>query len=69
MTDDDDWGLMHRHHPLLGQRVVDHVHGDRHGILRAIAPDVDHPRHVAWIFPEGGGVEWTTNPDRIEASP
>jgi len=31
----------HREHPLLNHEVVDTAHGDRIGILRAVAPDVD----------------------------
>ncbi|MFI0212790.1 hypothetical protein [Streptomyces lydicus] len=34
----------HRDHPLLGRRVVDHGHGDRIGVLRAIAPEYDPGR-------------------------
>jgi hypothetical protein len=72
-------GLGHWSHPLLGQRVIDHPHGDRVGVLRALAPDVqggsldpvlkvpDTPP-VAWLSPEGGGVEWTTALDTIEAA-
>ncbi|MCF3178198.1 hypothetical protein IPZ61_33460 [Streptomyces sioyaensis] len=71
-------GLGHLSHPLLGRRVIDHAHGDRVGVFRALAPDVKGPRSepvlrvpdtppVAWLAPEGGGVEWTTAPDAIEA--
>ncbi|MGA5270165.1 hypothetical protein [Streptomyces lydicamycinicus] len=71
-------GLGHVEHPLLGHLVVDHAHGDRRGILRALAPDVkgnnlapvlrvpDTPP-VAWLAPEAGGLEWTTDPSAIEA--
>ncbi|MFI9078959.1 hypothetical protein ACIGW8_21205 [Streptomyces sioyaensis] len=73
-------GLGHRSHPLLGRRVIDHAHDDRIGILRALAPEAkgDTPGPVlsvpatppvAWLAPEGGGVEWTTAPDAIEAAP
>ncbi|REK89534.1 hypothetical protein DY245_15170 [Streptomyces inhibens] len=72
-------GLGHGDHPLLGRRVVDHAHDDRVGVLRAIAPDVkdNNPGFVlrvpntplvAWLALEGGGVEWTTAPDAIEAA-
>ncbi|ARH92633.1 hypothetical protein [Streptomyces sp. MOE7] len=72
-----DLGLGHRDHPLLGRRVVDHGHGDRIGVLRAIAPDAkDNPFDlvvavpdtppVAWLAPPGGGREWTTAPEAIE---
>ncbi|MGW5936968.1 hypothetical protein ACWIG3_31400 [Streptomyces celluloflavus] len=72
-------GLGHLNHPLLGHRVIDHAHADRIGILRAIAPDAkantpslnigipDTPP-VAWLGPETGGLEWTTDPDAIEAA-
>lgn len=73
-------GLGHRSHPLLGRRVIDRAHGDRIGILRAIAPETkdDNPGlalrvpatpPVAWLAPEGGGVEWTTALDAIESAP
>ncbi|MGW7576161.1 hypothetical protein [Streptomyces sp. NPDC054765] len=72
-------GLGHRSHPLLGRRVIDHAHDDRIGVLRAIAPEaksvtpdpvlrVPAGPAVAWLSPEGGGVEWTTTPDAIEAA-
>lgn len=54
-------GLMHRSHPWLGREVTDTATG-RTGVLRAIAPDVDQPRLVAWLAPVGGGKEWTTDP-------
>ncbi|MFD3420220.1 hypothetical protein [Streptomyces decoyicus] len=71
-------GLGHPSHPLLGRRVIDHAHDGRIGVFRAFAPDVNAPRlgpvlrvpdtpPVAWLSPEGGGVEWTTVPDAIEA--
>jgi hypothetical protein len=72
-------GLGHLSHPLLGHRVIDHAHDDRIGILRAVAPDAganapglvigipDTPP-VAWLAPVAGGVEWTTDPDAIEAA-
>lgn len=68
-----DLGMGHRSHPWLGRRVVDTEHGDRVGVLRAVAPDVDDIRTepvitvpstppVAWLAPEhGGGREWTTS--------
>jgi len=71
-------GLGHFDHPLLGLLVVDHAHNDRTGVLRAIAPDVDGPNArlripdnepVAWLAPKGGGREWNTDPDAIEAAP
>ncbi|MEU7183619.1 MULTISPECIES: hypothetical protein [Streptomyces] len=72
-------GLGHLNHPLLGHPVIDHAHADRIGILRAIAPDAkantpslnigipDTPP-VAWLAPVTGGLEWTTDPDAIEAA-
>ncbi|REK91109.1 hypothetical protein DY245_06585 [Streptomyces inhibens] len=79
MTTPVSLGLGHYEHPLLGRLVVDHAHDDRIGVLRAIAPDVGGPNvkpmlripdtpPVAWLVPEGGGVEWSTNPDAIEAA-
>ncbi|GLW17263.1 hypothetical protein Stsp01_40060 [Streptomyces sp. NBRC 13847] len=71
-------GLGHLDHPLLGHLVIDHAHDDRRGVLRALAPDVkgsnlapvlrvpDTPP-VAWLAPEAGGLEWTTDPSAIEA--
>ncbi|MEU7178845.1 MULTISPECIES: hypothetical protein [Streptomyces] len=72
-------GLGHQSHPLIGRLVVDHAHDDRVGVLRAIAPDSKDNRYglvimvpnappVAWLAPEGGGLEWTTSPDAIEAA-
>ncbi|MBL1095164.1 hypothetical protein [Streptomyces coffeae] len=72
-------GLCHQSHPLLGRLVVDHAHDDRVGVLRAIAPDSTDNRYrlvvmnpdappVAWLAPEGGGLEWTTSPDAIETA-
>ncbi|WP_432141302.1 hypothetical protein [Streptomyces sp. bgisy084] len=72
-------GLGHVDHPLLGHRVVDHAHGDRVGVLRALAPEVKgnnlgpvlsvpDTRPVAWLAPETGGLEWTTDPKAIEAA-
>ncbi|GDY80098.1 hypothetical protein SAV31267_095830 [Streptomyces avermitilis] len=41
-------------------------HRDRpSGVLRAIAPDGDRPRPVAWLLPAGGGMEWTTDPGAL----
>lgn len=63
-------GVEHWAHPLLGQRVVDRAHGDRVGVFRAFAPDVDKTRALAvtaphaplvvWLAPVGGGREWTS---------
>lgn len=39
----------HRTHPLLGQEVIDTNHGDRVGILRAVAPDVDTAGKPAFV--------------------
>ncbi|MEU9120178.1 hypothetical protein AB0C96_10000 [Streptomyces sp. NPDC048506] len=72
-------GLGHWDHPLLGRHVVDRAHADRIGVLRAIAPDSkDNPFNlvvmvpdtppVAWLSPPGGGLEWTTALDAIEAA-
>lgn len=73
-----DLGMGHRSHPWLGHRVIDTEHGDRVGVLRAVAPDVDDIRTeplltvpstppVAWLAPErGGGCEWTTNLNAIQ---
>ena len=72
-------GLGHWDHPLLGHRVVDHAREDRIGVLRAVAPDSkDNPFNlvvsvpdtppVAWLSPSGGGREWTTALDAIEAA-
>lgn len=73
-------GLGHWEHPLLGKEVVDTATG-RTGILRAICPDPDEcPARPdtkswpgesplrAWLSPVGGGREWTTAPDAIEAT-
>jgi hypothetical protein len=57
-------GMLHRDHPWLGRTVEDTTTG-RRGILRAIAPDGDRPQPVAWLLPEGGGTEWTTDPDAL----
>ncbi|MFK0296699.1 hypothetical protein ACIQU6_40365 [Streptomyces sp. NPDC090442] len=72
-------GFGHQAHPLIGCLVVDHAHGDRVGVLRAVAPDlkvnsyslpvmVPNAPLVAWLAPEKGGREWTTSPDEIEAA-
>lgn len=74
-----DLGLGHWSHPLLGCLVIDHAHGARIGILRGLAPDVaeadigpsrsiPNAPPVAWLAPEKGGVEWTTDPAFIEAA-
>lgn len=57
-------GLLHCDHKWLGREVEDTETG-RRGILRAIAPDVDRPRPVAWLMPQGGGMEWTTDPGAL----
>lgn len=57
-------GLLHRDHPWIGREVEDAATG-RRGILRAIAPDGDRPRPVAWLLPAGGGTEWTTDPGAL----
>ncbi|CAL9673100.1 hypothetical protein [Streptomyces sp. enrichment culture] len=57
-------GLLHHSHPWIGRDVEDTLTG-RRGILRALAPDGDSPRLVAWLRPPGGGVEWTTHPDAL----
>jgi hypothetical protein len=62
-------GLGHESHPLLGTLVVDTASG-RVGILRAIVQDDPRRRaglRRAWLRPEGGGVEWTTDPDAVKA--
>ncbi|MFJ3310482.1 hypothetical protein ACIPSA_47460 [Streptomyces sp. NPDC086549] len=56
--------LLHRDHRWIGREVEDTATG-RRGILRAIAPDGDKPRPVAWLRPEGGGTEWTTDPGSL----
>ncbi|MBZ6142496.1 hypothetical protein [Streptomyces olivaceus] len=56
--------LLHREHPWIGQGVEDTATGHR-GILRAVAPDGDRPRPVAWLLPAGGGTEWTTDPHTL----
>lgn len=58
-------GLGHRSHRWLGRTVTDSVTG-RRGVLRAMTPDdATHGRMVAWLAPEGGGVEWTTDPSAL----
>ncbi|MFJ7242979.1 hypothetical protein ACIQWB_38505 [Streptomyces olivaceus] len=56
--------LQHRSHEWIGQVVEDTATG-RTGILRAIAPDTDAPRLLAWLAPVGGGREWTTDPSML----
>ncbi|MFC8856840.1 hypothetical protein ACFT5D_27730 [Streptomyces sp. NPDC057144] len=56
--------LQHRSHRWLG-RVVEDTATGRKGILRAVAPDIDTPRTVAWLAPVGGGREWTTAPGAL----
>ncbi|AJE43910.1 hypothetical protein [Streptomyces nodosus] len=53
---------LHYEHPWIGRDVEDTATG-RRGTLRAIAPDGDRPRPVAWLLPSGGGKEWTTDPE------
>jgi hypothetical protein len=66
--------MLHHLHPLLGKPVVDTKTG-RVGILRAVCPETFDPaahRHGplrAWLIPVGGGQEWTTEPDAVEAVP
>jgi len=58
-------GLGHRSHKWLGRTVTDSVTGKR-GLLRAITlDDATHGHMVAWLAPEGGGVEWTTDPSAL----
>ncbi|WP_406509065.1 hypothetical protein [Streptomyces sp. NBC_00212] len=54
-----DLGLLHESHLWLGQIVTDTA-TERHGELRAIAPDLA-AQPVAWLRPVGGGREWTTS--------
>ncbi|MEU9111842.1 hypothetical protein AB0D04_08640 [Streptomyces sp. NPDC048483] len=79
MTTPVPLGLGHCKHPLLGRAVLDTATG-RVGVLRAIAPEPNGVQFVpsrglleappvAWLAPEGGGTEWTTDPDEIEAAP
>lgn len=42
-------GLGHWTHPLLGRRVVDHAHGGRVGVLRALAPEADEGAELAIV--------------------
>ncbi|MEU3862907.1 hypothetical protein AB0F03_37450 [Streptomyces sp. NPDC028722] len=51
--------MLHDDHPWVGREVEDTASG-RRGILRAVAPEGDPPRAVAWLRPAGGGTEWTT---------
>ncbi|WP_372412046.1 hypothetical protein [Streptomyces luteireticuli] len=74
MSAQQDLGLGHQAHPLLGRLVVDTA-TDRTGVLRAVAPEqVEGPggrsRMVtrAWLAPEHGGREWTAPVDRITAA-
>ncbi|MBX7555382.1 hypothetical protein K1Y78_47705 [Streptomyces sp. tea 10] len=57
--------LLHRDHRWLG-RVVEDTATGRRGTLRAIAPEGTSPCPVAWLLPEGGGTEWTTDPDALD---
>ncbi|MGW0764128.1 hypothetical protein [Streptomyces sp. NPDC002676] len=58
-------GLLHRARRWLGRQVLDAASG-RTGILRAIAPEPNGRRLVAWLRPMGGGCEWTTDPGTLE---
>ncbi|AKN75016.1 hypothetical protein QR97_39770 [Streptomyces sp. PBH53] len=51
--------LLHHAHPWIGRTVEDTATG-RRGVLRAVAPDPETSRPVAWLAPAGGGTEWTT---------
>lgn len=60
--------------PKIGDRVTDTATG-RVGILRAVEEWVDSskpawlrppPRLMAWLWPEGGGTEWMTEPENVE---
>ncbi|MEV6619048.1 hypothetical protein AB0N31_35395 [Streptomyces sp. NPDC051051] len=53
-------GILHERHRLIGRPVRDTVFG-RTGLLRAIAPNGDVPRPVAWLIPAGAGIEWTAS--------
>lgn len=57
--------MLHDRHRLLGRLVRDTASG-RTGVLRAVDPDGDAPKPVAWLIPEGGGIEWTTPLRAIE---
>ncbi|MFF3196711.1 hypothetical protein [Streptomyces misionensis] len=59
MSGADGGALLHSTHRWIGREVTDSATG-RRGILRAVAPDGDDPRPVAWLAPVGGGREWTT---------
>jgi hypothetical protein len=59
--------MLHQGHRLIGCCVRDTLSG-RTGVLRAIAPDGDNPKPVAWLRPERGGIEWTTAPEALEAA-
>ncbi|MGW0880357.1 hypothetical protein [Streptomyces sp. NPDC002671] len=61
-----DLGLMHRSHQWLGREVRDTATGCT-GILRAIAPEPNGTRLVAWLRPKRGGMEWTTDRRALEA--
>ncbi|MDX3386492.1 hypothetical protein PV682_34340 [Streptomyces niveiscabiei] len=55
----------------IGKPVTD---GVRTGILQAVYEDVDEkmlpayrkPELVAWVRPEGGGIEWEARPSTLE---
>ncbi|MFI1507583.1 hypothetical protein [Streptomyces sp. NPDC020597] len=57
--------LLHREHPWIGREVEDTATG-RRGVLRAIAPDLNGTRALAWLRPATGGMEWTTNPSALD---
>ncbi|MGA5183034.1 hypothetical protein [Streptomyces pseudogriseolus] len=56
--------LLHQPHPWIGRDVEDTATG-RRGILRAIAPDLNGTKPVAWLHPRGGGPEWNTDPKAL----
>lgn len=49
----------------MGREVTDTATG-RRGILKALAPDGNRPRLLAWLRPAGGGTEWTTDPGALD---
>ncbi|SEM69816.1 hypothetical protein [Streptacidiphilus jiangxiensis] len=62
--------LGHTLHPLIGRRVEDVASG-RTGTLRAVVntptrtPIGTRTVRLAYLLPDGGGVEWTTDPDNL----
>jgi hypothetical protein len=57
--------MLHETHRLIGRLVRDTISG-RTGVLRAVTPDGDAPKPVAWLIPAQGGIEWTTPVQVIE---